>query len=44
MVPEFVAAEILGHELATMSYGLYGRGAVSLATKQAAVEKLAYPA
>ena len=33
--------ELLGHEIATMSYGLYA-GNVTLATKRAAIEKLDY--
>ncbi len=41
-VPEATAADLLGHEIATMSYGLYA-GNVSLATKRDAIEKLAYP-
>ncbi len=40
-VPEFVAADILGHEIATLSYGLYA-GDVSLATKARAIAKLRY--
>jgi len=41
-VPEFVAADIIGHEITTMSYGLYA-GNVSLATKAEAIGKLRYP-
>jgi integrase len=40
-VPEATAADILGHEIATMSYGLYV-GSVSLETKAEAIAKLAY--
>jgi integrase len=40
-VPEFVAADILGHEIATMSYGTYA-GDVDLATKAKAIAKLNY--
>ena len=42
-VPEATAADILGHEIATMSYGVYA-GNVSLATKAKAIAKLRYPA
>jgi integrase len=41
-VPEHVAANILGHKIGTMTYGLYSGGA-SLETKSGAIEKLAYP-
>jgi site-specific recombinase XerD len=41
-VPEGVAADIIGHEKTTMTYGLYSGGA-SLETKRQAVEKLNYP-
>lgn len=41
-VPENVAADILGHEKPTMTYGHYSGGA-SLATKAEAVAKLVYP-
>ncbi|HEV2548406.1 MAG TPA: tyrosine-type recombinase/integrase [Stellaceae bacterium] len=40
-VPENVAADILGHEKKTMTYGLYS-GGTSLKTKRAAIEKLDY--
>jgi integrase len=40
-VPEGVAADIVGHDKPTMTYGLYSGGA-SLATKAAAIKKLAY--
>jgi len=40
-VPENVAADILGHDKPTMTYGLYSGGA-SLETKREAIEKLAY--
>ena len=40
-VPENVAADILGHEKTTMTYGLYS-GGTSLKTKRAAIEKLDY--
>jgi len=42
-VTENVAAEILGHDKPTMTYGLYS-GGLSLETKAAAIKKLAYPA
>ena len=42
-VPEATAADILGHDIVTMSYGVYA-GDVSLATKAEAIAKLAYPA
>lgn len=41
-VPENVAADILGHEKPTQTYGLYSGGA-SLETKRKAIEKLRYP-
>lgn len=41
-VPEPTAADILGHDKPTMTYGLYSGGA-SLETKRAAIEKLRYP-
>jgi integrase len=40
-VAEGVAADIIGHKKATMTYGLYSGGA-SLKVKRAAIEKLAY--
>ena len=40
-VAENVVADIVGHEKATMTYGLYS-GGVSLAVKRQALEKLAY--
>ena len=40
-VPEFVAADLLGHEIGTMTYGLYARG-VGLEVKRAALAKLSY--
>lgn len=40
-VPENVAADIIGHEKPTMTYGLYS-GGTSLKTKRAAIEKLSY--
>ena len=42
-VPEATAADILGHEIATMSYGVYA-GDVSLVTKADAIAKLRCPA
>ena len=42
-VPEATAADILGHDITTMSYGVYA-GDVSLATKAEAIAKLAFPA
>lgn len=41
-VLENVAADILGHEKGTMSYGLYSGGA-SLETKREALERINYP-
>ncbi|MBA3596213.1 MAG: tyrosine-type recombinase/integrase [Methylibium sp.] len=41
-VPEGVAADILGHEKATMSYGLYSAGS-SMAQKLRAISKVTYP-
>jgi integrase len=41
-VPEATAADILGHDITTMSYGVYA-GDVSLATKAEAIAKLHYP-
>jgi integrase len=41
-VSEGVAADILGHEKQTMTYGLYSAGS-SLKQKQQAMRKLAYP-
>lgn len=41
-VPEGVAADIIGHDKDTMTYGLYSGGA-SLETKRAALEKVRYP-
>jgi integrase len=40
-VPENVAADIIGHDKPTMTYGLYSGGA-SLAVKREAIEKLRY--
>lgn len=40
-VPEILAARLLGHHVATMSYGLYSGGA-GLRQLQEAVEKVAY--
>jgi integrase len=40
-VPEGVAADIVGHEKPTMTYGLYSGGA-SLKVKREAIEKLGY--
>lgn len=42
-IGENVAADILGHEKPTMTYGLYS-GGTSLAVKAAAIKKLRYPA
>lgn len=42
-VLEGVAADILGHEKQTMTYGLYSGGS-SLKQKREAVRKLRYPA
>ena len=39
---EGVAADIIGHEKPTMTYGLYSGGA-SLEVKREAIEKLSYP-
>ena len=41
-IPEGVAADIIGHEKTTMTYGLYSGGA-SLATKREALAKVSYP-
>jgi len=41
-VPEGVAADILGHEKQTMTYGLYSGGS-SLRQKREAIHKLTYP-
>lgn len=41
-VPENVAADIIGHDKPTLTYGLYSGGA-TLATKREALEKIAYP-
>ena len=41
-VPEGVAAEILGHEKPSITYGLYSGGS-SMKVKLEAIEKLAYP-
>lgn len=41
-VPENVAADIIGHDKPTMTYGLYSGGA-SLATKREAIDRLDYP-
>lgn len=41
-VLEGVAADIIGHEKPTMTYGLYSGGA-DMATKKAALEKISYP-
>jgi integrase len=40
--PENVAADIIGHDKPTMTYGLYSNG-TSLRTKREALEKLDYP-
>ena len=40
-VPEFAAAAILGHDLHTMSYGVYAKG-VSMTAMRAAIEKIKY--
>lgn len=41
-VPENVAADIIGHDKPTLTYGLYSGGA-SLQTKREALEKIEYP-
>ena len=41
-VPENVAADILGHDKPTMTYGVYSGGA-SLETRLTAIEALSYP-
>lgn len=41
-VPEVEAAAILGHEVRTMSYGLYS-GGLSLARLREVVERIEYP-
>ena len=40
-VPEHVTADLVGHEIPTMTYGLYA-GGVSLQVKADALAKLAY--
>jgi integrase len=42
LVPEDMAAAILGHEIQTLSYGLYS-GGPALAVKREAIEKVTYP-
>ncbi len=39
-MPELVAADIIGHEITTMSYGVYA-GDVSFATKAEAINNCA---
>ena len=41
-VPESVSADILGHDMPSMTYGLYSGGA-TLETKTEAIEKIRYP-
>jgi integrase len=41
-VPEGIAADIIGHDKPSMTYGLYSGGA-DMATKREALEKVAYP-
>ena len=41
-VPEHVAARVIGHDIPTMTYGVYSSG-VPFEIKLAAVEKLSYP-
>lgn len=41
-VPESTAAEIIGHDKPTMTFGLYSDG-LTLEVKREAIEKLAYP-
>jgi len=41
-VPENVAADIIGHDKPTMTYGLYSGGA-SLEVKREALERIDYP-
>jgi integrase len=41
-VPEGIAADILGHEKTTMTYGLYSGGS-SMENKLAAIERLVFP-
>jgi hypothetical protein len=43
LVPVGIAADILGHEKKTLSYGLYSSGS-SMQRKREAIEKLVYPA
>ena len=40
-VSEHIAADLLGHEITTMTYGLYARG-VGLEVKREALAKLKY--
>jgi len=42
-VPEGITADIVGHEKATMTYGLYSEGS-SLSQKLEAISKVNYPA
>lgn len=42
LIPESVAADIVGHDKPSMTYGLYSAGA-HLDVKQEAIEKLSYP-
>jgi hypothetical protein len=42
-VAETVAADIIGHEKKSMTYGVYSGGS-TLKTMKAAIEKLKYPA
>ena len=39
-IPENVSARLLGHEITTMTYGLYSGGGVTFETKKEAIEKL----
>ena len=41
-VPEGIAADILGHEKKTLSYGLYSSGS-SMVQKVEAMAKVSYP-
>ncbi len=40
-IAETVAARILGHEFATMTYGLYSQG-LALSAKQEAMDQISY--
>lgn len=39
-IPENVSARIIGHEISTMTYGLYSSGGVTFETKKSAINKI----